>query len=138
MKTFNMLLLAAGACVANECTEQNKSPYEAHRQADRDASKAAADDTGRNARDREGQTLTPQDQKNTKDDVELTATIRKAITDDKEMSFNARNVKVITNEGVVTLRGPVADEGEKSAIERKAKSVAGVARVDNQLEVVKR
>ena len=45
------------------------------------------------------------------------------------------NVKIITNAGIVTLRGPVKTEQEKSAIEAKAKQVAGVTRVDNQLEI---
>jgi osmotically-inducible protein OsmY len=51
------------------------------------------------------------------------------------MSANARNVKVVTISGVVTLRGPVQSEDEKSSIERKAKAAGGVTSVDNQLEV---
>lgn len=51
------------------------------------------------------------------------------------MSINARNVTIITNEGKVTLRGPVASAEEKSAIERMAVEVAGPRHVTNQLEV---
>ena len=54
---------------------------------------------------------------------------------DDSLSTTAKNVKIITNDGVVTLRGPVKSEHEKQAIAAKAQQVAGVQRVDNQLEV---
>jgi hypothetical protein len=95
----------------------------------------APDNTGRNDRDRDGGTLTPEDQSESAADRKITADIRTAITSDSSMSMNARNVKIITLNGVVTLRGPVETQGEKDAIEAKAESVAGVTRVDNQLEV---
>ena len=70
-----------------------------------------------------------------KADRQLTQQIRKAIVDDKSLSTYAHNVKIISQNGNVTLRGPVRDEDEKAAIEAKTKSVAGVSAVDDQLTV---
>ena len=67
----------------------------------------------------------------------MTAAIRKAIVDDRSLSVNAHNVKVMTTNGVVTLRGPVKSEEEKRVVEAKARQVAGVAQVNNLLEVEK-
>lgn len=97
----------------------------------------AADNTGANKRDAGGETKTPMDQSNSKADIDITAAIRKAVMDDKMMSTNAQNCKIITEKGVVTLRGVVDSQAEKDAIEAKAKIVTGVSRVDNQLEVKK-
>jgi hyperosmotically inducible protein len=93
------------------------------------------DNTGRNVRDRSGETKTPGDQSESEADRTITQNIRKALTADDSLSTNAKNVKIISNEGVVTLRGPVNSEKEKADIEAKAKQVAGVKNVDNQLEV---
>jgi hyperosmotically inducible protein len=108
---------------------------------DRDARQAtntpavAPDNTGRNVRDRGGETKTPGDQSESEADRTITQNIRKALTADDSLSTNAKNVKIITNVGIVTLRGPVQSEKEKADIEAKAKQVAGVKQVDNQLEV---
>jgi osmotically-inducible protein OsmY len=95
----------------------------------------APDNTDRNVRDRDNQNLTPLDQSGTEADRKITAAVRRSITDDSTMSVNARNCKIITQNGTVTLRGTVDTQGEKDAIEAKAKSVEGVMSVDNQLEV---
>lgn len=95
----------------------------------------APDNTGRNVVDRGSNTKTPPDQNENKDDVRITADIRKAVTDDSSLSVNAHNCKIVTQGGVVTLRGVVESQAEKDSIESKAKSVAGVSRVDNQLEI---
>jgi hyperosmotically inducible periplasmic protein len=68
-------------------------------------------------------------------DREISANIRKAIVADDSLSTNAHNVKIITNGGTVTLRGPVKSIQEKAAVEAKAKQVSGAARVENFLEV---
>jgi hyperosmotically inducible protein len=94
-----------------------------------------ADNTARNERDRNSEIPTPGDQAQNKKDLELAANIRKAIVSDDSLSTNAHNVKIITSNGVVTLRGPVKSQQEKAAIEAKAKSVAGVSSVNNMLEV---
>lgn len=94
------------------------------------------DNTGNNERDRSATNPTPLDQSNDSRDIEITAEIRRAVVDDAAMSTNAKNIKIITAKGgVVTLRGVVDSEAEKDSIEAKAKAVAGVQSVDNQLEV---
>ena len=68
-------------------------------------------------------------------DRAITQKIRKAIHDDKDLSTYAHNIKVITQDGKVTLRGPVRSEEEKSALQAKAVGVVGQENVTNQLEV---
>ena len=101
-------------------------------------SQTAPDNTGRNVRDRSGDTVTPGDQSNKKADLQLTQEIRKALMADKSLSTNAKNVKIITAHGVVTLRGPVNSPQAKVTIETKAQSIAGAHNVDSQLEIVQR
>ncbi len=100
-----------------------------------DEKKTNADNTGKNERDRSGETKTPTDQSNTPEDLKITQSIRQAIVKDESLTMTAKNVKIITNGGQVTLRGPVKTAEEKSKIELAAKSAAGGAKVDNQLEV---
>ena len=95
----------------------------------------AADNTSKNQRDRSGETRTSGDQSNSNEDVQLTATIRRAVVEDRSLSATAKNVKIITADGVVTLRGPVQNEAEKTKIAELAQSAAGNAKIDNQLEV---
>jgi osmotically-inducible protein OsmY len=99
------------------------------------------ENTANNLRDNEGETLTPMDQGNNASDVKITQAIRKSIVVEKGAdghSILARNIKIITADGVVTLRGIVRTEGEKLDIEDRAKKVPGVRKVDNQLEIAKR
>jgi len=97
-----------------------------------------ADNSGKNVRDRQDNARTSGDQSNAKSDVTITKEVRKAVVADKTLSTNAHNVKIITTNGVVTLRGPVKSPQEKDTIGAKAKQVAGVKSVDNQLEVASR
>jgi hyperosmotically inducible protein len=99
------------------------------------AANSAVENTERNTRDRENATLTPEDQKESSADVDITAAIRAAIVKDETLSLNAHNAKIITRNGVVTLRGPVESETEKSKLQIIAQSVKGVQQIDNQLEV---
>ena len=94
-----------------------------------------ADNSGKNVRDRQNSTMTPGDQSNAKSDMAITQAIRKAVVADKGLSTNAHNVKIITKDGVVTLRGPVKTAEEKNTIAAKAEGAAGVKSVDNQLEI---
>jgi len=96
---------------------------------------AAADNTKKNERDRSGETTTSGDQSNSQQDVKITAAIRRAVVGDHSLSATAKNVKIITADGVVTLRGPVQNEAEKTKIAELAQSAAGNAKIDNQLEV---
>jgi hypothetical protein len=97
-----------------------------------------ADNTARNRRDRDPSlTVDPLDQGNRRSDVETTARIRSALVENDRLSTSAKNVKIITREGQVTLRGPVTSEEEKRIIaEVAARSAPG--RVTNQLEVEER
>jgi len=101
------------------------------------ATQVAPDNTGRNVRDRSGDTLTPGDQSSRKVDVDLTRRVRQAVVKDKSLSTTAKNIKIITNNGVVTLRGPVKSEQERDKIAAKAQQIAGAKQVENHLEVAK-
>ena len=99
------------------------------------AADSALENTEINVRDKDNATLTPEDQKETKKDIRITAHIRKAVVRDKSLSIDAQNAKIITRSGVVTLRGPVANEAESKRLEKIAKKTRGVVKVDNQLEI---
>jgi hyperosmotically inducible protein len=98
---------------------------------------ATADETNTevNVRDRDGALPTPGDQSNQEGDLQITARIRQAILDDDALSITAENIKIITMNGRVTLRGPVKSSAEKSAIVAKAQQIAGTTQVDDQLEI---
>ncbi len=97
--------------------------------------KAKPDNTATNERDRSGETKTSGDQSNSSADLKTTQAIRQALMKDGELSTAAKNIKVITSNGRVTLRGPVKTAQEKAKIDRLAKSAAGGAQIDNQLDV---
>jgi osmotically-inducible protein OsmY len=99
--------------------------------------KHAADNTGRNERDRSSSAVTPMDQGNSQADLDITQRIRKAVMKDDSLSFTAKNVKIITRDGKVMLRGTVSTNEERLAIETAAKSAAGAANVQSELEVKK-
>jgi hyperosmotically inducible protein len=89
-----------------------------------------------NERDAQMDTLTAQDQsKGSASDVELTRKIRQSVIADKALSTDAHNVKIVTINHVVTLRGPVSSASEKRKIDALSKRISGVTRVDNQLEI---
>jgi hyperosmotically inducible periplasmic protein len=94
-----------------------------------------ADNSGKNVRDRADTALTAGSQSNDPADVKITQEIRQAVMADKDLSTNAHNVKIITDKGVVTLRGPVKNKDEKASIGTKAKAAVGVTRVDNLIEI---
>lgn len=97
--------------------------------------KPAADNTKKNERDRSGNTKTPMDQSNAPEDLKITQDIRKAVMADDSLSMTAKNVKIITAAGKVTLRGPVNTADEKKKIAELAKANAGKAEVVDQLEI---
>jgi osmotically-inducible protein OsmY len=94
-----------------------------------------ADNTKVNQRDRNSNESTADQQKENRSDRDITQQIRKAIVKDKSLSSYAHNVKVITQNGMVTLKGPVRSEDEKMAVAAKAAEVAGQDKVTNQLDV---
>jgi hypothetical protein len=95
------------------------------------------DNTKMNERDRSSAALTPMDQGNGEADLKLTQQIRQAVMADNKLSFTAKNIKIITKDGKVTLRGPVKTAEERAAIEADARRAAGTAPIDNQIEVKK-
>jgi hyperosmotically inducible periplasmic protein len=127
---FFLSALGAAAC-GNDRSASNQEAGDQTAQ----STAPAPDNTGINERDRGGATKTPGDQAENEEDRKITQEVRRAITSDDTLSTNAQNVKIITDNGTVTLRGPVNSQKEKTDIESKAKQVAGVKRVDNQLEV---
>jgi len=127
MKTIIILLFSTLLVVA--CSKNRSDNKQVSQTA------VEPDNSGRNVRDRDDQNKTTGDQSENEADRTITQNIRRAVTADGSLSTNAKNVKIITNNGTVTLRGPVKSEKEKAEIEAKAKQVAGVKSVDNQLEV---
>ena len=127
-------MIAAGAFALPLALAQPSLAADADKAA-HDARAVDADNTGRNARDADGNTLTPLDQGESEADRTITQQIRKAVVDHDQLSTNAKNVKIITQNGVVTLRGPVKSQEEKAAIASVAQKTGGVKRVENQLEI---
>lgn len=99
------------------------------------AGQSAPDNTKTNAHRRANAEPTADQQTENASDRAITQQIRKAIVKDKSLSASAHNVKVITQNGQVTLAGPVRSEEEKKALQDMASSVAGVSNVNNQLQV---
>jgi hyperosmotically inducible protein len=96
---------------------------------------APADNTKLNQRDKNAAQPTTDQQSNTRSDRDITQQIRRAIVEDKSLSTYAHSVKIITQNGQVTLRGPVRSDDEKRAVEAKAAELAGENRVTSQLDV---
>ena len=119
---FAVLLLASGALArAQEPTDQQASPD--------------ADNTKVNKRDRDKNQPTADQQKENRSDRDITQQIRQSVMKDKSLSTYAHNVKIITQDGQVTLKGPVRSEDEKRTVEAKATEVAGANKVTSQLNV---
>jgi hyperosmotically inducible protein len=117
-------MLAAGGCDKSGASTNQEQ-----------AAKAPADNTKKNARDRDPGALTPGDQGGNEIDRTITQRIRQGIMKDDSLSMTAKNVKIITVDGVVTLRGPVKSDQEKTLIANLAQQTGNVKRVDNQLEI---
>jgi hyperosmotically inducible periplasmic protein len=93
------------------------------------------DYTKTNQRDRSASEPTADQQKSNLSDRDITQQIRKSIEKDKSLSTYGHNVKVITQNGTVTLKGPVRSEEEKKTIEQKAAHVAGADKVTSEIDV---
>jgi hyperosmotically inducible periplasmic protein len=116
------LLLSAGVVAsAQEPSTQQASP--------------APDNTKVNERDRSQNEPTPDQQKDNRSDRDITQQIRQSIMKDKSLSTYAHNIKIVTQAGQVTLKGPVRSEDEKKAIETKASEVAGDGKVTSELNI---
>ncbi len=95
----------------------------------------AADNTRINTRDRNTSEATADNQKNNTSDQDITRQIRQSLAKDSSLSTYAHNLKIVTRNGQVTLKGPVRSEDEKKAVEAKATAIAGDNKVTNELDV---
>jgi hyperosmotically inducible periplasmic protein len=112
-----------------------QDPPETKEPADKSA-QAAPDNTAKNQRDRSKSEVTADQQKENKSDRELARQIRRVLVEDKSLSTYAHNIKVIAQNGQVTLKGPVRSDEEKQTVEAKAAQVAGGAdRIKSEIEV---
>ena len=100
-----------------------------------DSSAPAADNTKVNQRDKDKAQPTADQQKENQSDREMARKIRRSIVQDKSLSSYAHNVKIIAENGAVTLKGPVTSNEEKAAVEAKAAEIAGADKVNSQLEI---
>ena len=123
------------ACTAMTCFLVLGTSGALTARARQDTQQTAPDNTRTNRRDRSSDEPTADQQKTNSSDQTITQKIRRSITQDKGLSTYAHNVKIITQNGDVTLKGPVRSEEEKRAIEEKATSVAGAGHVTNEIEV---
>jgi osmotically-inducible protein OsmY len=112
-------MLAAGVAVSTLRAQNSTQP----------------DNTRNNKQEAANGAVTADQQKNNRSDREVTKEIRKAVMSDKSLSINAHNVKIITQDGAVTLKGPVRSEDERKSIVAKAEQVAGTGKVTDQLTV---
>ena len=115
------LLLSAGVVASAQEPSTQTSP--------------APDNTKVNERDRSQNEPTADQQKDNRSDRDITQQIRQSIMKDKSLSTYAHNVKIVTQDGQVTLKGPVRSEDEKKAIEAKATEVAGDGKVTSELNI---
>jgi hyperosmotically inducible protein len=118
--TFQVLLFAVALTIVSAAARAQDS---------------AADNTKVNQRDKNKAEPTADQQKENQPDRELARQIRRSIVQDKSLSSYAHNVKIIAQNGVVTLKGPVRSDEEKTAVEAKASEIAGADKVTSQLEV---
>jgi osmotically-inducible protein OsmY len=100
------------------------------------AAQVKPDNSATNKSDRAQDRVTADQQPNDKSDLETSRRIRHEIVADKSLSLYAHNIKVITQRGKVTLRGPVRSEAEREAIQAKAIEVAGAMNVTSTITVV--
>jgi hyperosmotically inducible protein len=122
-------LATAGLCLIGLLV----GPVFAHQAATQ--SNTASDNTKVNQRDRKTSEPTADQGKNASSDREMMRKIRRAVVADKSLSTYAHNIKIISQGGKVTLKGPVHTEEEKKGIEAKAAEIAGAGNVTNDITV---
>ena len=137
--TLSILLLGAAAFASSPESSKSKSKVDAgtaapHPQRAEDTG-ADATNSAINQRDSHQGQPTADRQSNQRSDVDLTAEIRRSVVSDKSLSTNAHNVKIVAQNGQVTLKGPVRSEAEKKSIEQRASSIAGQSNVKNEIDV---
>lgn len=140
IRDIKIFTLAAGCIVAVGCNQSTPTTTTDGNAVESSTTTANRpvypDNSAVNSRDQDDSAKLPIDQNENTTDIGITADIRSQVVDTK-MSVNAQNVKIITQDGRVTLRGPVATAEEKQRIEEIAHSVAGVDKVESLLEVTR-
>lgn len=126
-----LMLIPIMAVLLTACDRGEKKD---HVDANRQEMSTDANNTGRNVRDRDENAVTPFSQKENAADRSITQTIRSQLMK-QNLSMDAKNIKIVSENGKVTLRGPVANEQEKMMIGQLATNVSGVTNVNNLLEV---
>ena len=124
MKQITLSLLCISALTLSAYAQDKEAPDQ-----------PAVDNSAKNERDASGDSKTSGDQSNKPEDIKISAAIRRAIVADDSLTVTATNVKIITADGIVTLRGPVKTDAEKVKIAQIAQQEAGQMKIDNQLEV---
>lgn len=139
MKNLSLMAVLSLALVScemdkNKASEQTTTTTRTDARI-RDSRNYDSDNTAKNVRDRDASAKTPLDQAENETDRTITQKIRQAVVAHDRLSTNAKNIKIITSNGIVILRGPVATPEEREMIVDIVRSVPGIARVDNRLEV---
>ncbi|MDZ4660392.1 MAG: BON domain-containing protein [Pseudomonadota bacterium] len=105
--------------------------------AGKDSANSKSDNSKVNQRDRSADALTADQQSNSEGDTELTRRIREDLMKIKDLSVYGQNVKIITVDGKVTVKGPVRSQDEENSILKSARSFAGASNVNNEMAIVK-
>jgi osmotically-inducible protein OsmY len=135
MKTLLLTALLAFACTLGSAQTADQGTTNPQAQQQDNQQQVPADNTKVNQRDRNQSEPTADQQKENSGDRELARQIRRSIMKDKSLSMYAHNVKIIAQNGAVTLKGAVKTDDEKQAIQSKASEIAGADKVTNELEV---
>jgi hyperosmotically inducible protein len=127
--TFSRFTLVASAAIALLCLSGAQSTVQAFAQTG--TTQTAPD----NSKQNKNQTQSADDQTNAKSDRLITQKVRKAIMADKTLSTYAHNVKIVTVNGAVTLKGPVQSEEEKQKVASEAANAVSADKITNELTV---
>ena len=139
--TIALLVAASSSACHKERDRNSQLTAAAANSMAMSAAKPAADNTARNDMMNNdfdaGMTPTADNAGTSPADIDTAKKIRAAIVDDKSLSVNAHNCKVVVQNGIVTLVGPVADQDERTKVERIAASIVDDRNVVNKLEATK-
>jgi hyperosmotically inducible periplasmic protein len=122
LRLFGLGLLLAGSFALASAQDATQQP-------------PAPDNTKMNQGDGSSSKPTAYGQSNSQSDLKITQQIRQSIMKDKSLSTYAHNVKIITQNGMVTLKGPVRSDDEKQKVEDAATAVAGKDKVTSAVSV---
>jgi osmotically-inducible protein OsmY len=133
--TLGLLLLGTSALAGTPEQSSSKSKVDAGTKATQQGPDVDSSTTAVNERHTQPGEANADRQSNEQSDLDLTAKIRRSIVGDKSLSTSAHNVKIVAQNGQVTLKGPVRSEAEKNTIQQQASAIAGQPNVKNELDV---